>query len=121
MNYRIMNRKLDAYSLEGVSCIKYYDENKDRYINPKYNCYGDVLVQTKRVFCGITLRFKVFFKHHWYWKPNFHWKHGLYYFHWLFFMFWYEREYKDVFDKIIKDHLGELEASKKTKPSKSIF
>ena len=111
MGYKIMNKELNAWSLEGESCIRYYEQNKDMHLNPKYTCYGDVLVQTKRVFSGITFKLRFYFKNHWHWKPSFHWKYGTYYFHWLFFMSWFEREYVDKFDKIIKDHLAESKLS----------
>ena len=108
MGFKIMNKELNAYSLEGVQCLDYYERNKEYHINPKYASYGDVLVQTKRVCCGISLKFKLFFRNHWYWKPHFHWKYGTYYFHWLFFMIWFDKEYREVFDKVIKDHLSEV-------------
>lgn len=109
MGYRIMNKELTGISFEGYDCLRYYEESKYRHIDPKYVCYGDVLVQTKRVFYGISFKLKLLFRNHWYWKPSFHWKYGTYYFHWLFFMFWFEREYKEIFDKIIKDHLSEID------------
>jgi hypothetical protein len=111
MGYKIMNRELTAYSLEGWECLRYYESNKDLHLNPKMTCYGDVLVQTKRVVSGISLKFKFFFKNHWYWKPSFHWKYGNYYFHFLFFMFWFDFEYVEKFDKIIKDHVAEAATS----------
>lgn len=111
MGFRIMNRKLNAYSLEGMSCINYYEQNKEYHINPKYVSYGDVLVQTKRVVCGFSLKLKFFFRNHWYWKPHYYWKYDIHYFHWLFFMIWIDKEYKDVFDKVIKDHLSEAQSA----------
>ena len=114
MGYKIMNRELDAYSLEGWDCIKSYEENKELYINPKYYLYGSVLVQTKRVLSGFSLKFKIYFKNHWYWKPYYHWKYGTYYFHWLFLMSWFEPEYVDKFDKIIKDYLSESKLNNTT-------
>jgi hypothetical protein len=107
MGYKIMNRELTGYSLAGNYCPRYYEDNKQMHLNEKYTTYGDVLVQTKRVFSGINLKFRFYFKNHWYWKPSFHWKYGSNYFHWLFFMFWFEREYAEQFDKIIKDHLSD--------------
>lgn len=104
----IMNRDLTAYGLQGQDCIDYYNRNKDLHLNPQLVCYGDVLVKTKDVFSGISFRLKLYFRNHWYWKPSYHWKHGYYYFHWLFFMIWFDKEYIEVFDKIIKDHLSDF-------------
>ena len=107
MGLKIMNRDLSAYSLDGFHCIDEYNRNKDYYLNPKSVCYGDVLVETKPVLSGISFKCKLYFRNHWYWKPYFRWKYGNYYFHWLFFMLWFDKEYVDVVDKIIKDHLAE--------------
>jgi hypothetical protein len=105
MGYKIMNRELNATSLEGIKCIDYYEQNKQFHVNPKYVSYGDVLIQTKHVLSGFSFKFKIYFRNRWLWKPHFYWKYGNNYFHWLFFMFWFEYEYVEVFDKIIKDHL----------------
>ena len=105
MGYKIMNRELTAYSLKGFNCPSYYENNKYLYTDPKYVCYGDVLVETERVCVGFEIRLKLFFRNHWYWKPRFYWKYGDRYFHWLFFMFWINKEYGEVNPKIIKDHL----------------
>lgn len=102
-----MNKELNATSLEGVQCLDYYERNKKYHINPKHASYGAVLVESKRVFSGVSLKFKLFFRKHWYWEPHFQWKYGTYYFHWLFFMVWFDKEYRKS-HKIIKDHLSEV-------------
>lgn len=107
MGYRIMNKELTAYSMEGPHCIMDYDISKKYILSKSSLSYGDVLVETKRVFSGLSIKVKIFWKNHWWWKPEFYWKYEVYYFHWLFFMIWFEREYVDQFDKIIKDHLSE--------------
>ncbi len=112
MGFRIMNRELDGISLTGPECIKTYEEYRKYHINPNSTLYGDVLVETRRVFSGVCFKLKIYFKQHWYWKPHKHWKYGMYYFHWLFFMFWFEKEFIEVTDKIIKDHLSELNDTK---------
>lgn len=108
MGYKIMNRELTAYSLEGQCCLDYYESMKDKHISKDYICYGDVLVQTKSVFSGIQVTVSIYFRNHWYWKPSFHWKYSNYYFYWLFFMFWFNKKYIDKPEKVIKDHLAEF-------------
>lgn len=105
--YKIMNKDLDAYSMQGFDCPEYYDRDKDAHLNKNDTRYGDVLVKTKRVKIGFGIKVKIFYRKHWYWKPYFSWKYNKY-LHWLFFMIWYENEYDDVIDKVQKDHLTEF-------------
>ena len=106
MGYKIMDREQTAYSLDGWNCPDYYERNKDKHIDKKYNSYGDVLVETDRVKSGIGIKVNVFWRNQWYWIPIFS-KYGKY-FHWLFFMIWVDYEYRESNPRVIADHLGEI-------------
>ena len=103
--YQIINRELNAYSLSGYECLRYYEKDREAHLNPKDSRYGDVLVKMKRVKSGFEFRLKIswlFFD----WKPKLSWKYSKY-FHWLFFMFWFEFTFLDIVDSVISDHLSE--------------
>ena len=118
MRYEIRSANLKGISLSGgADVIQYYESKKDLNLNKNTVCYGDKLVSTKRVKIGFSLKFKFFYRNHWYKKPFFEWSDWNKCFHWLFFMFWFESIYDDVVDKVIKDHLSEyLEVNKNKLP-----
>lgn len=113
MSYEVRTRDLSGIKLSGYSAKEYYDDNFEYHINPKYVSYGDVLVSTKRVKVGFTLKLKILYRRRFYWKPEYRFRPnwGECYFHWLFFMFWFEFNYDDIMDKIVKDHLSEFKNS----------
>lgn len=106
-DYRIYNRELTAYSLEGQYCINWYEDNKKNHLNPDKNSYGQVLCLTKQKASGLKFSLRFYWtKEFFLIKPVFSWRYGKS-FNWLFFRFDITVEYFTVFDKIIKDHLSE--------------
>ncbi|UZS00242.1 hypothetical protein [Chondrinema litorale] len=107
MLYQVMNPELNAYHFGGPRAPEWYEEKKEWILNPNSRIYGYKLVKMKRVRSGFEIKLKIFYKAQWYWKPHIQFNKFNRYFHWLFFMLWFEFEYRDIIDKIEKDHLKE--------------
>lgn len=96
--YAIMNQELTAYSHGPTNTYdvrQVYEENWKYIVSPKSFLYGSVLVKMKRVRIGISI------------KLTFNWKRL------PILHFTIENETQLEPDKIIKDHLGEINGKDK--------
>ncbi len=109
MEYWYTSQDKGGIYYSGWDAERLYDGYKTSHLNPKSTKYGAVLCSTKRIFNGVELKVKFFFRNHWYWKPEFRWRFGTRYFHWLFFMTWFDKCYTTEIDKVVKDHLNEAQ------------
>lgn len=114
--YAIMNRDMDAYSLKGFDCVRYYEEKRKYHIDEKYNSYGDVLVRMKNVKSGIEINFKINWRGYVYWKPALKFKHE-FRFNFLIFSIDAKMRYRDIPHYVESDHLGETGLVKSLTPN----
>ena len=124
--YAIMNRELTAYShgptLE-YNVRKIYEEEKHQRwcTSPKSYLYGSVLVKMKRIKSGFSIKVEINWNHwdrKWGWcccPTTRGWKYN-HCFRWLLLWIWFNWEHEWEVDKVVKDHLGEMNGVTESKP-----
>jgi len=98
MYYAIMNPELTAYSFPPTTksnMAEIYEEKKDFHINPSL-LYGHVLVKMKAVKTGISIKFKIVLVRWPIFRCSISWETDL------------------KVEKIVKDHLGEINGKSRT-------
>jgi hypothetical protein len=108
--YAVYTKELDGIILGDIDTSyqnheKWMEEHKKYIINKDSYMYGCVLVNTKRVKCGVEIKFS-FNNSYCVKKPQLP-SHYSYSFHWLWFHAWFNFEYRYAVDKILIDYLKE--------------
>jgi len=113
MGYEVRSRDLKGISNSGMYAQESYKDYKKYIISKDSTMYGYLLIKTKQVKQGFVVKFRFHTRGIWYWKPDlrFRWKWEGIMINWLCFFIHIEPIFTDVTDKVVGDHLGELEGN----------
>lgn len=112
MSYEVRSRDLSGISNSGIYAYDSYMRNDGGYYTRSTSTMkGYVLVKMKQVKAGITIIFRLNTRGIWYWKPEVsnRWKWDGFTINWLFLHLRVEPRYSEIPEKIVADHLGEIE------------
>lgn len=112
MSYEVRSRDLSGISNSGIYAYESYMKNDGGYYTkPTSTLRGFVLVKLRQVKAGFILTVRLNTRGIWYWKPEIsnRWKWDGFTLNWLSLHLRVEPRYSEIPEKIVADHLGDLE------------